>query len=95
MEKDYGQRGPHIVQIRRFREDSTNYWENVIGYVEEAGKEILAGPDGKPTTDEALELFGRVNPSRMSANHRIIHWHRRNNGRNFEPGFTNPGFLVF
>ncbi|MET7259325.1 hypothetical protein [Dyadobacter fermentans] len=32
MEKDFGKHGPQIVQIQRFMDDSTHYWEKVKDY---------------------------------------------------------------
>lgn len=75
MEKDYGHLGPHIVQIRRFRDDSTDYWENLIGINDETNELILAGPDDKMTIDEATKLCHRLNPTGFAAIYRVIHWH--------------------
>ncbi len=75
MEKDYGRYGPQIVQIRRFREDSTDYWENVKEYDEETKQLTMAEPDDKLTMDEALVLIRKLNPTGFSAIYRVIHWH--------------------
>jgi hypothetical protein len=75
MEKDYGQYGPHIVQIRRFAPDSTDYWENVKGYDDETNEPIMAQPEDKLTMEESLVIFRKLNPTGFSAIYRIIGWH--------------------
>ena len=74
MERDYGHDGPHIVQVRRFSKELSDYWLNVKGYDEEKDELIMADPDDKLTIDEALEIFRKISPTGFSAIYRVVGW---------------------
>lgn len=75
MEKDFGQYGPQIVQIRRFYPDNVEYWENIKDYDEETKQYTMAEKEDKLTMNEAIVLFRKLNPTGFAAIYRIIHWH--------------------
>ncbi|WP_342087998.1 hypothetical protein [Dyadobacter sp. OTU695] len=75
MEKDFGHHGPHIVQIRRFTPENTDYWENVAGINEQTNELIMAKPEDRLTMTEATALLRKLNPTGFAAIYRVVHWH--------------------
>lgn len=65
-------KSPYVVQIYSFADDR---WRNVIGVREGTTEPIYAAPDEHITLDQATKLCTLLNPSGMSAVHRVFAWH--------------------